>query len=244
MPRVRSLFSFKDGDHTCVFYADQRSLLDVLTPYIAEGLRKNERCFCAQKPETLRALAFDLQFLGIDIDQEVKRGRLDLHTTNEVYFHSNRFEPEILLDMLLRSVDESARQGFRAFRTAGELSWALEGRGDCDRLIGYEQAVQAAYPGKRVLGICQYPLRDMPPLVLDRIVAAHSHVLNAAGTRNASLCITAPRCEAEIVTDRLTVHPAYQYVVQLHNGEHLWGNSQDFSDALRAVEDLIAAHSA
>jgi len=242
MSRVRSLFSFKHGDHTCVLYGDQRSLLDVLTPYVADGLRKNERCFCAQKPETLRALALDLQFLGIDIDKEVQRGRLELHTTNEVYFRSNRFEPEMLLDLLLRSVDDSARQGFGALRTAGELSWAVQGRGNCDRLVGYEEAVQAAYPGKRVLGICQYPLKDVPPPVLDRIVRAHSKILKAADTRIASLCIAGPGCEAEIVTDRLTVRPAYQYVVQLRNGEHLWGNSEDFSDALQAVEDLMTSH--
>jgi len=34
-----SLFQFKHGDHTCVFYSAITSLLEILTPYIVEGLR-------------------------------------------------------------------------------------------------------------------------------------------------------------------------------------------------------------
>src|ERR1700685_1027862 len=104
MRRNNSLFRFQHGDHACVFYSDVNSLLEVLTPYIAEGLRNNERCFLAQKTDTLRALANDLRFLGVDVDREMKRGALELHTTNEVYFNNMRFDPERLMVLLERSI--------------------------------------------------------------------------------------------------------------------------------------------
>jgi len=50
MFRQSPLFQFRHGDHICVFYRSEDSLREVLTPYIAEGLRRGQKCFCAQKP--------------------------------------------------------------------------------------------------------------------------------------------------------------------------------------------------
>ncbi len=57
-------------------------------------------------------------------------------------------------------IDEAVLSGFSASRTAGELSWAVEGRDECDRLVAYEQKVQASYPRKRAAGMCMYPIRS------------------------------------------------------------------------------------
>jgi hypothetical protein len=238
-----SLFEFKHGDHICVFYSDIASLLDVLTPFIAEGLRNNERCFCAQPPEILRALSTDLRFLGIDTEREVKRGALELHTTNEVYFPNRQFEPLALMELLERSIADSVRQGFSGFRPAGDLSWAVDGRDECDRLLDYEKLVEASYPGKPVNGICQYPIKRFKPDVLKRVVDAHKKVLDnsAPESSNVSLCIRDSKCEAEIVVNKLTVCPSYHYVVGRDRGDVLgWGESANFDAALKGVQRLIS----
>ncbi len=111
------LFQFKNGDHVCLFYRSEEALREVLTPYIIEGLRNGERCFCAQKPETNKRLLDDLRFLGIDADDAVRRGALELHTQDEVYFPQRRFEPAAMMDMLLRSVEDAAARGFTSLRT-------------------------------------------------------------------------------------------------------------------------------
>jgi hypothetical protein len=46
MLRNFPLFHFKHGDHICVFYQSEDALMEVLTPFIAEGLRNGECCFC------------------------------------------------------------------------------------------------------------------------------------------------------------------------------------------------------
>jgi len=232
------IFNFRHGDHTCVFYWDLDGLSEILTPYIFEGLRRNERCFCAQKPETLKALCDDLRFLGVNVEKEQRRGALELHTTNEVYFHDMRFEPDALMDLLERSIEESVRSGFSAFRTAGELSWAVEGRDECDRLVAYEQKVQASYPGKPAVGMCMYPIRSFEKPVLDRVVAAHNKVVRSGqqGSSTASLHIHWPERKAEIVTNK-SVRSPYHYVVEGQGGEILsWGKSADFDGALKLAE--------
>jgi hypothetical protein len=99
--------------------------------------------------------------------------------------------------------------------------------------------VQESYPGKPAVGICMYPIQRFEPAVLDRVVAAHSEVLKSGcdGSSTASLRIHWPECEAEIVTDKLTIDPSYQYVVQRKGGEVLsWGQSPDFEGARKAAE--------
>ena len=146
MFRHSLLFQFKHGDHTCVFYRNEDSLREVLTPYVADGLRRNERCFCAQTPEICKRLIYDLRFLGIDTDTAIARGALEIHTWDEVYFPNRKFEPAAMMDLLLTSMEDAQNRGFTALRTAGELSWASEGRADWDQLFAYEQMVDDIFP--------------------------------------------------------------------------------------------------
>jgi len=53
--------------------------MEMLSPCIAVGILRGERCFCAQKPEVLKRLEYDLRFIGIDTDREIRRGALELH---------------------------------------------------------------------------------------------------------------------------------------------------------------------
>lgn len=238
---VDPLFSFRNGDHTCVFYSDIESLLEVLTPYIVEGLLNNQRCFCAQTPEILSALANDLRVLGIDPEQEARRGKIELHTVNDVYFPERRFEPPALMDLLNQAIEDSVRSGFSGLRTAGDLGWAVNGRNECDRLIDYEKRVQAAFPTMPALGICQYPIGSFDREVLNRVIRAHSKVLDAiVPGAGASLHIRNATCEAEIIRDKRASGPTYRYVVELQSGDVFWGHSADFDSALRSVEDLLA----
>src|SRR5690242_10095633 len=79
-PPDPSLFQFRHGDHLCVFYRSEEALMEVLSPFIAEGLRKGERCFCVQRPEIFQRLEYDLRFIGVDVDSARKIGALEFHS--------------------------------------------------------------------------------------------------------------------------------------------------------------------
>jgi hypothetical protein len=74
MIRTCSLFQFRHGDHVCVFYHHKESLREVLTPYISDGLRNGERCFCVQNRDVMQQLVNDLRFLGVDVERVVQQG--------------------------------------------------------------------------------------------------------------------------------------------------------------------------
>ena len=118
------LFQFHHGDHICVFYRTESALLEILTPYIAEGIRKNERCFCVQTNEVIRRLTLDLQFIGVNVEREMGRGALQFYTENEIYFENGAFDGNAMIRRLMQSIEDSVKAGFTGFRTAGELTWA------------------------------------------------------------------------------------------------------------------------
>ena len=248
MLRHSPLFQFRHGDHICVFYRSENALMEFLAPYIAEGLRKDERCFCVQKPHTLRRLIYDLRFIGIDTDREVERGALDLHVEDEVYLPNGRFEPEKLMDMLLKSIETAVKNGFSGLRTAGELSWSVRGRNECDRLVGYEKLVDKYFPGKQVIGVCQYAIDEFSPEVLDLILDAHRLHLADQGPAAiySSINIGYGHCNAEFVADKFVVDPRYYYVVQQKRQKEVlgWGSAPDINSATIQAEKIVKSAAA
>lgn len=248
MLRSSPLFQFRHGDHICVFYRSQEFLQSILTPYIMEGLRKGERCFLAQKPDVARMLLYDLRFLGLDPDRETNRGALEIHTEDEVYFQSNRFDPERLMEMLMRSVDDSLQCGFTGFRTAGELSWAANNERHCDQLIGYEALVNRKYPGRAATGMCQYAIDDFSHHFLDAVLEHHQqHLADSHSTSSySSVRLQYEGYETEIVADKYLLNPRFYYVVQKRRapGVLAWGIAPTFEAATVHTEQIIRRQAA
>jgi hypothetical protein len=242
MFRESSLFQFKNGDHTCVFYRSDRELMEVLTPYVADGLRRGERVFCAQRPEILRALVQNLILLGLNADYERKRGALDLRTQDDVYFPQKRFEPEAMMEMLIRSISQARAGGFSSFRTAGELSWAVESGDECDQVVSYERLVNEYYPGRPAIGLCQYAMEKFQPEVLKSVLAAHRMQIadTSPGSNHSSIHFRNVAWTAELVADKMAKHPRYYYVVQRSRPFETagWGVTDDFDSASASIGEL------
>jgi hypothetical protein len=247
MFRHSSLFQFKNGDHTCVFYRSTDELMQVLIPFVGDGLRRGERCFCAQKPEVLKQLVYDLRYLGIDSDKDIQRGSLDLRSEDDTYLPNGRFEPQAMMDMLMRSIREAHDQGYESFRSAGELSWAVEGRNVCDLVIGYEHMVNEYYPGRPAIGLCQYNITKFPPELLKAVVQAHRMQLAEAPANSSysSIYVRNGRWAAEVIADSRQTTPRYYYVVQNRRPQEVlgWGVAPNFESATAQIDQLAGLNS-
>jgi hypothetical protein len=237
------LFQFQHGDHICVFYRTESALLEILTPYIAEGLRKGERCFCVQTNEVMRRLTLDLQFIGVNVEREIARGALEFHTENEIYFENGSFDGNAMIQRLMRAVEESVKAGFTGFRSAGELTWAARDTTHCKQVIGYEKMVEQCYPGKRAVGLCQYRMSAFDPRVLDALLETHRiHLIEPdSASRFASIQIGHGGYATEIVADRVANHQNYYYVVQDRRPKQVigWGVANDFESANTEAQELV-----
>jgi hypothetical protein len=245
MLRQSPLFQFKHGDHTCVFYRSEDSLREVLTPFIADGLRRGERCFLAQKPHIGKRLLFDLDFLGLDTADAIRRGALEIHTEDEVYFPNRKFEPRAMMDLLMRSMNDAAERGFTGLRTAGEGSWAAEGRNECDQLVEYEEMVDDYFPDKPAVALCQYNMSAFSPRVLDAVIEAHRrHVSDLSpASAHSGVSIRSGNYWSEIIADKKVVSPNYYYVVRRRRPAEVlgWGIAHTYDTAHEKAEQIVQA---
>lgn len=248
MRSITSLVQFKRGDHICIFYRDEPTLTQMLAHYFAAGIRNNERCFCVQKPEIIPPLLEQMNALGVDTQREIKRGAFDVHTDDEFYFASGHFEPQALIDSLETSVQKAVSSGFSGMRTAGELSWAMEGKhGDpeslCDQIVGYEQLVERSFPGKPVIGVCQYAANLFPSPLLKRVLEAHRTALEETmvSTNHSLLTLRYGELLADIVTDRVNPGEAFHYVVQKRSSLDIlsWGQEPTIDAAVATCENIF-----
>jgi hypothetical protein len=241
MLKSAPLFRLKHGNHICVFYRDETYLLDTLAPYIADGLRNGELCFCAQKPYMVKRLHTGLKHIGVDVQREIKRGALEIRTDNEVYLGGGNFDPEAMMQVLETSITDSVKQGFTGFRFAGEGSWAAEGRED--QLIEYERMIDAAYEKKPAIIICQYATNLFSDKTLRGALESHRLALTEtmAGVNHSSLTIRRGDYAVDIVADRENPRTKFYYVAQQRGSNDIigWGAEPSFDDAVREGESLV-----
>ena len=237
-----SIFTFKRGDHICVFYDDHSELLQTICPYLVEGLLKGERCFCVQQPGFVPILLQSLASCGIDVDSVLKRRALEIHTQDEVYRPSGKFEPNQLMKMLETSIRAAREQRFTGLRTAGELSWAANGGCACDQLVAYEQMVDSCFPDTHAIGMCQYRISDFSADVLDRVLASHRLALLApVASRHAALRVRYGRYQTDIIADRLNPRSRFYFVVQQTGKKDVlgWGSASSFDAAVAEGQSVI-----
>src|SRR5258708_25291307 len=241
MLKSAPLFRLKHGNHICVFYRDETYLLETLAPYIADGLRNGERCFCAKKPHMVKRLHAGLNHIGVDVQRETKRGALEIRNAHEVSLGSGNFDLEAMMQVLEKSIADSVKQGFTGFTFAGEGSWAAEGREN--QLIEYERMIDAAYEKKPAIIICQYATNLFSDKTLRDALESHSLALTEtmAGPNHSRQNIPLADYAVDIVADRENPLTKFYYVAQQPGSHDIigWGWEATFDDAVREGESLV-----
>jgi hypothetical protein len=240
------LFQFRHGDHICVFYRSDDALVEVLSPYIADGLRKRERCFCVQRQHITKRIQNDLRFIGVNVEAEIAAGALEFREIRETYLPDGSFCSHKMMNMLKISVERAVACGYAGLRTAGELAWAGEVSHYCEEVAEYEAMVQRHFSGRPVTGLCQYPMDSFSPDFLERILQHHPQrvVETEAPALRATMEITAGPFTTEIVAQKFMVKPRYDYVVAHAASRQVvgWGRTENFETARRKSEEMLRTH--
>lgn len=153
-----SLKKVAPGWHFCQFYKDFEQLLDMVAPYVAEGLKNNEGCFWvmpqAVTPEAARhALSHHID----DVDEYVACGQLEMMTHPHWYLcESGRMKSfEEIATALLAKQDRALAKGYKFLRAAGDAGW-VSGTEESKSFIDYEMKVNEALGATKVAAVCTY----------------------------------------------------------------------------------------
>lgn len=161
------------GDHACCIYESGAQLVETVAGFVADGLRRGERCWYVAAGGEEQAVLAALVARGIDVAAAARRGALSVIPASEAYPLQDSFAPERSMQVFSDAIEQALSDGFSGFRAAADMSWALTPGGPSESLIVYEALLKALFSSSRVAGLCLYPRRMTPLKVLNGVLATH-----------------------------------------------------------------------
>jgi signal transduction histidine kinase len=167
------LWKLQAGDHLCCLYASEEEHRALLAPFLRHGLERHEKVLYLVDDHTAGQILAYLSADGVEVSPYLQRGQLTVLSSGEAYMHAGTFEPERMMARLRSETDRAVREGYKALRVTGEMSWALRGLPGSERVVEYEAKLNTFFPGSPCLAICQYDRRKFDPGVLLDVLATH-----------------------------------------------------------------------
>jgi PAS domain S-box-containing protein len=170
---LAELSKLKPGDHLCCIYETEEEHRALLTPYLRQGLERNEKVVYivdAREDETV------LDYLrqdGLDTRPFLDKRQLVILPVADSYMREKVFDPEGMISFLRRETDRAVGEGYGALRVTGEMSWTLGRLIGSNHLIEYESKLNTFIPASRCLALCQYDKRRFSPEILLQVLATH-----------------------------------------------------------------------
>lgn len=164
------------GTHLCVFYQTQNDLMDILGPFFRAGLEDNEFCMWIVAPPLNAEEARKRLVRRIpDLDRHLKQGQIEILDTGQWYTPSGKFEADQVLEAWSRKEKQAFQKGFDGLRVSGDSSW-LDDRAWKDYSV-YEERVNHAISGYRMLAVCSYPLDKCGASEVFDVIQSHQSAL-------------------------------------------------------------------
>jgi len=170
---TRTITDLKPGDHLCQIYETEEEHRKLLTPYLIQGLRNNEKVLYIVDTHTAEVILEYLNSEGFDPNPYLDSGQFSIITRNEAYVKEGNFDPDRMIELLRSETEKAIKEGYGALRVTGEMTWALRGLPGSEKLIEYEAKLNDFFPGSKALAVCQYDKNQFSPEILLNILKTH-----------------------------------------------------------------------
>jgi MEDS: MEthanogen/methylotroph, DcmR Sensory domain len=163
--------------HICAFFNSVYEEHRVLRSFIKDGFERGDKAFhivdAELREEHLRRLAE----AGIDVDQAMGTGQLELRRWQDAYLRGDRFDQDAMLALLEEVLQSGEAGGYPLTRLVAHMEWALLDRPGVDDLVEYETRLNYVLPKYDDPVICTYDLSKFSAGVVMDIMRTHPAVI-------------------------------------------------------------------
>jgi hypothetical protein len=176
------------GDHVCGFYYGEEERDAMLLPFLRGALDSGDKCVAVV--DSVRP-ADVMDGLGLDLDDCVATGQLELYDSSQTYLRTGSFDPEEMIAFWESRARAARDEGRFSFAwVLGEMSWLDRVDPGRERVVRYEtwantfatqfpQAVLCLYDVRRLgSGVLLDLLRTHPRILLGGLVLENPHYLS------------------------------------------------------------------
>ena len=170
---------FERGDHVCALYSTTAERAREVARFLADGLRRGERCWYVAAGDESGSVGLALEQLGVDAAEQTRRSALRLLSREGAYAAHGHFNPESTLALFNDAIEQAYTDGFTGFRAAADMSWVLDCEDGAHQVIVYEALLKTLFANCRAIGLCLYDRTRMPLPVLNGVL--HTHPVAGVG---------------------------------------------------------------
>jgi hypothetical protein len=163
--------------HICAFFNGAEEEHRVLRSFITDGFDRGERAFHIVDPELREEHLKGLAEAGINVQQVIATGQLEVLPWREAYLRGDRFDQEAMLALIEEVLQSGATSGYPLTRLLAHMEWALLDEPGVDDLVEYETRLNYVLPKYDDPVICTYDLTKFGSSVAMDIMRTHPVVI-------------------------------------------------------------------
>jgi hypothetical protein len=149
-----------DGEnrHICAFFNGMDEHYRVLRSFITDGFDSGDKAFHLVDPERREDHLRRLADAGIDVEEAIASGQLEVHPWEDGPLHGAQFDQDTWLAEFEEALQSGAGAGYAKTRFLAQMEWALVDLPGIDDMIEFETRVNYVVPKYDHPVICAYDL--------------------------------------------------------------------------------------
>ena len=154
--------------------------LNSISQTLRERLNANYRCLYLNSPGMVAGMRSHLAAAGLDLHGEVRRGSLIL-SSDQGHLVNGTFDTERMIAALRQALEQALSDGYAGLWASGDMTWEFGREANLNKLLGYEERLEAfmhANPG--LCGVCLYHRDTLPAHAIATAEATHSAIYVSA----------------------------------------------------------------
>jgi hypothetical protein len=161
----------------CAFFNDLDEQDRVLLSFIKDGFERGEKVFHLVNLDLREEHVRRLAEAGIDVNQAMGTGQLELRNWRDAYLRGDRFDQEAMLALNEEILQSGAAAGYPLTCFLAQMEWALLDKPGVDDLVEYETRLNYVLPKYHDPVICTYDLAKFSASMVMDIMRTHPVVI-------------------------------------------------------------------
>jgi len=147
-----------ENRHVCAFFNSTDEQHRVLHFFIKDGFDQGDKSFHLVDPELREEHLRWLADAGVDVQQAIDSGQLEVHPWQDGPLRGDRFDQDRWLGSFEQVLQSGPAAGYGQTRFLAQMEWALVDLPGADDLIEFETRVNYVIPKYEDTVICTYDL--------------------------------------------------------------------------------------
>jgi MEDS: MEthanogen/methylotroph, DcmR Sensory domain len=163
--------------HICAFFNSVDEQHRVLRSFMKDGFDRGDKAFHLVDPEQREEHLRRLAEAGIDVQEAMGTGQLEVRPWEDGPLHGSQFDQETWLASFEQVLQSGPAEGYAQTRFLAQMEWALVDLPGVEDLIEFETRVNYVVPKYDDAVICAYDLSKFGASVVMDALRTHPVVI-------------------------------------------------------------------